>query len=754
MNARACLRTLYFLMCSWAFFGTRFVTVAGPSGALVQVPPGAPGSIPLPAQSSVIAAASGDNHFLALRSDHTVFGWGDNSVGQLNIPSTIQGNVRSIAGGGRQSAAIMLDGTLAVWGGNNAVQITNIPSLAQSGILSVAVGGTHIVALRSDGTVVAWGNNVSKQTAVPRTATNDVVSVAAGSYHSVALNSSGSVIAWGANDAGQTSVPAGARSGVVSIAAAGNFTLALKSDGSVVAWGDNSAGQSMLPAETRSGIVAIAASPTEGAALKSDGSLVVWGANRSIPSILQVPILGIYSGSQSILALFVPAVPAPPVITPSGIFWVGDATGFDVKADIYEPDYQWSKNGVPIPGATNSGLNLGRFAVGLEGSYSVVVHNIAGITTNPVPAVLQYQPQWGQVVSVESNPSSHLSLVPVAARSQVVSVAVGDQHAVALKADGSLVTWASNEGLPKFLAVPAQINGRVKAVAAGASHTAALLTDGSVVSWGAGSTNDPMSAVEGGQSLVPAEAQSGVVAIAAGRAHNAALKRDGTVLTWGRHPAISADRQGGYRAIAAGANFTLGLKTNGSVVLLTQPIQDSLKVPEVATHGINAIAAGSAHALALTETGGVIAWGFSSAGATVVPIKAMTNVVAIAAAEGRSAALLNTGEIVLWGSVSKSRLSPDPTQAKATAVAMGFFDTLAVLGRANPLVIKTRSTDVELSWPAVPTNVGLQSTSDLSPPFHWTPVPDLPVEANGTRTAIIPLSSPLRLFRLVGPENP
>jgi alpha-tubulin suppressor-like RCC1 family protein len=67
----------------------------------------------------------------------------------------------------------------------------------------------------------------------------------------------------------------------------------------------------------------------------------------------------------------------------------------------------------------------------------------------------------------------------------------------------------------------------VVAVAGGYAHSIALRGDGTVVAWGCGSPYG-----EYNQCNVPV-GLSGVTAIAAGTVHNLALKSDGTVVAWG-----------------------------------------------------------------------------------------------------------------------------------------------------------------------------------------------------------------------------
>ena len=73
----------------------------------------------------------------------------------------------------------------------------------------------------------------------------------------------------------------------------------------------------------------------------------------------------------------------------------------------------------------------------------------------------------------------------------------------------------------------------VIAIAAGAYHSLALVRDGTVVAWGGGTTNlSPF--VDFGQALVPA-GLSNVIAIAAGGFHSLALVNDGSIVAWGNN---------------------------------------------------------------------------------------------------------------------------------------------------------------------------------------------------------------------------
>ena len=101
-----------------------------------------------------------------------------------------------------------------------------------------------------------------------------------------------------------------------------------------------------------------------------------------------------------------------------------------------------------------------------------------------------------------------LTNVP-AGLSNVVSIAAGQAHVLALKSDGTIATWGDNTYGQRTVPV-AQLNSatnRVVAIAAGAFHSLALRSDGAVFAWGQNG---------GGQTNVPVAAKSGVIAIADG----------------------------------------------------------------------------------------------------------------------------------------------------------------------------------------------------------------------------------------------
>lgn len=134
--------------------------------------------------ATVVAIAAGDYHTLALLSNGSVYGWGQNLSGQLgngvtssfnNVPvrcGTLTG-VRAIAAGGSHSLVALNDGSLFGFGSNSNGQLgvagagANSSSPlridALSGIVSVGAGGSHSLAVDIDGQIWSFGRNAEGQ---------------------------------------------------------------------------------------------------------------------------------------------------------------------------------------------------------------------------------------------------------------------------------------------------------------------------------------------------------------------------------------------------------------------------------------------------------------------------------------------------------------------------------------------------------------------------------------------------------------
>ncbi|MCW5556457.1 MAG: hypothetical protein KIT22_01205 [Verrucomicrobiae bacterium] len=421
-------------------------------------------------------------HTVALTTDGSVLAWGANHWRQATVPVAAQSGVVAVAAGGDTTVALKADGSVLSWG-----LINQVPVAAQGGVVAVAAGWEHLVALKADGSVLAWGSNGSGQAAVPVAAQSGVVAVAAGAYHTVALKADGSVFSWGQYD--QATVPAAAQSGVVAIAAGEGYTVALKADGSVLAWGDNWYGQTEVPEAARSGVVAVAAGVSHAVALKADGSVLSWGNNEfgqtTVPAAAQSGVVTLAAGGAYTVALKADGSVVSwglydqatvPTTAPSDVVAIaaGGEEGHTLALKADGSVLAWSLfRQETVPAAAQGGV----VAIA-AGEYHAVALKEDG-------SVLA----WGEW--------TEQTAVPQAAQSGVVAIAAGYAHTVALKADGSVLAWGNDGDLAE---VPAAAQSGVVAIAAGAYHTVALKDDGSVLAWGnneSGQTEVPVAAQSG-----------------------------------------------------------------------------------------------------------------------------------------------------------------------------------------------------------------------------------------------------------------
>jgi alpha-tubulin suppressor-like RCC1 family protein len=259
--------------------------------------------------------------------------------------------------------------------------------------------------------------------------------------------------------------------------------------------------------------------------------------------------------------------------------------------------------------------------------------------------------------------------------SKAFSVSAGWEHALGLRADGSVVAWGQNRQGES--SVPASAQRNVVAIAAGYDRSVALKLDGSVVAWGWGSSSVPdlgnakiiqvacgagvlalKSTGEvvswGSYGPAPSEAQTGIVSVAAGFLHALALKSDGSVVSWGAlngspynvgQAIVPDSAKSGVVAVAGGVYHSIALKSDGRVVGWGSY---AASVPAVAEQGVIAIAAGWYHNVALKSDGSVVAWGQDQQ-QLAVPLEATSGVIAVSAGYDYTLALKSDGSIVAWG---------------------------------------------------------------------------------------------------------
>jgi alpha-tubulin suppressor-like RCC1 family protein len=319
------------------------------------------------------------------------------------------------------------DPWVRAWGANGAGQLGNgttlvqqtpadVQGLARAGVRELAGGGwtdssAFAVALMNDGTVQAWGGNSKGQLGDGTTTDrffpaavaglSGVSQVAAGYHFGYAVRG-GRVLAWGDNAYGQlgdgsttgTNRPVAVQSlnRVADIAAGCYHAVALREDGTVWTWGQNNSGQLGLGSNDNrntpqrvpglTDVVEVAAGCNHSLARTADGTVKAWGYNTNGQL-----------GNDSTAPSSVPV----------------DVQHLDDVARIFACAYH--SFAVLDDGAVRAWGWNGRGQLGDGSTVS---------RTTPVP-------------------------VPVPALTDVLGLAGGYSHTVAVLADGSVLGWGEND---------------------------------------------------------------------------------------------------------------------------------------------------------------------------------------------------------------------------------------------------------------------------------------------------------------------
>ena len=237
--------------------------------------------------------ACGNGFTAAIKTDGTLWTWGDNLVGGLGINDTNMrctpivissgsNNWKQVScGDSFYTAAVKTDGTLWTWGNNNsgvlgvndggATGRRCTPVQTSAGGTNwkqVSAGNYHMAAIKTDGTLWIWGSAIHGQLGINAAGVTDMrctpvttsvggtnwKQVDAGYFHTAAIKTDGTLWTWGRNDFGQLGIndtnmrctPVtvfGSATNWKQVACGREHTTAIKADGSLWTWGYNKYGQ-------------------------------------------------------------------------------------------------------------------------------------------------------------------------------------------------------------------------------------------------------------------------------------------------------------------------------------------------------------------------------------------------------------------------------------------------------------------------------------------------------------------------------
>ena len=682
-----------------------------PGNAVPVAPPGSP--------RDVAAIAAGGNFALAIRTNGAVFGWGFNDEGQCSIPPSLTNVVAISAGSQSSLLVTDDGKVFGFGGDyfTSYMHPPNFYELSVpeglDHVVAVSSARQHWLALKDDGSVVGWGSFVGGIPANKTPRITNAVAIAAGLYNNLALKADGTVVDWNgqtpkAAPSGLSNVVAIATSHNLGTAVVDDWSMALKADGTVLAWGANDYKQTNVPAGL-SNVVAISA----GAVLASvNGSTKYYDCAYALvgsgaPSIQPLPMRRIVSPGRKTM-FYATATGQPPMIYQwyhDGVPMV-DSTNALLNLNvsgIADGGNYWLAVSNSLGSTTSSVVNLTvPSAPMIENppSDQTIFPGGTGVLSVSAGGVGPLIYQWYQDgTAISGATGSTLVLSNIMAGQTGISVVVSNQYGVVqtTPAAATLVpvaAWGNNDY--GQCSVPASMTN-VVAVAGGRIHTLALRDNGTVAAWGAGLPNAPnvsdssYNQLNQGQSIIP-RALANVKAIAAGTYFSLALRNDGTVSKWGSSGGTVLSMLNDVSAICAGQYHWLALMSNGTVVI-ARDISTNYTIVTmgaIVTLGgtnlsdVKAISAGYGYSLALLSNSTVTAWAITSS-YYVPPVPAdLTNVVAINAGYKTGLALKADGTVTAWGDNSYGQLD----------VPAGLSNVVAISGSTAFLALKKDGTVV------------------------------------------------------------
>jgi alpha-tubulin suppressor-like RCC1 family protein len=276
-------------------------------------------------------------HSSAIKTDGTLWTWGKNDYGQLGVNAagnkstpvtTFAGgtNWKQVACNGYFTSAIKTDGTLWTWGDNTYGALGTNDTTSRTTPVTTFAGGTNwkqvacgsyfAAAIKTDGTLWIWGRNLYPTLGINNNADRNTPvttfaggtnwkQVSCGDNYTAAIKTDGTLWTWGLNGSGQLGDnTAVTKSTPVTTFAGGtnwkqvscglNTTLAIKTDGTLWVWGRNNEGQlgdntttsRSTPVTTFAGGAnwkqVASSSFLFSAATKTDGTLWTWGTGGGV----------------------------------------------------------------------------------------------------------------------------------------------------------------------------------------------------------------------------------------------------------------------------------------------------------------------------------------------------------------------------------------------------------------------------------------------------------------------------------------
>jgi hypothetical protein len=249
----------------------------------------------------------------------------------------------------------------------------------------------------------------------------------------------------------------------------------------------------------------------------------------------------------------------------------------------------------------------------------------------------------GTLVSWGEDNAGQVTDTPIG--NDFTQVSGGFDYSVALKSDGTLISWGN-------MPLNTPTGNDFTQVVCGGGHSLALKSDGSLVSWGydySGQvTNTPTT--------------NDFTQVAAGYYYSVALKANGTLISWGEDTAgqvTDTPTGNDFIQVAAGWDHSLALKSDGSLVSWGYDYYGQVTDTPTGNDFIQ-VAAGGYHSVALKSDGSLVSWGYDWHD-QVTNTPTTNDFTQVAAGGVLSVALKSDGSLASWGYDTAGQVTDTPT---------------------------------------------------------------------------------------------
>jgi len=330
----------------------------------------------------------------------------------------------------------------------------------------------------------------------------------------------------------------------------------------------------------------------------------------------------------------------------------------------------------------------------------------------------------------------------------IISVAAGAFHSIALSDDGNLWAWGWNmygqlgDGSQKNRNTPKKINSisKVKAVSAGYSHTIALKDDGTVWAWGQNDSGQlGNNSTKDSSYPVQVYGLKNIVSISANGKHNLALDSDGNIWFWGENWGGQLGEL--FSSIKIPRALTLPKDNDGNNL-----------VPAY-------ISAGKYHCIALMFDGSVWTWGFNpfndldSSTSNPVKVEGLDNVIRISAGNDYNLALKRDGSLWAWGLNGFGQLGNGTKEDSSTPKLVAISNNIDSICAGNSFNLALDKNENFFSWGLNKYGqLGDETTENRTTPvlLNLTAVKGISLNE---KKITVSVGSSYRLFATITPRN-